>query len=380
MNAAEFRVLLIEDEPAFAVWLRSVLQPIKNPIFRLAHMDRLQKGIEFLKSHPVDVILLDLSLPESWGLETYNTLAQHAPQIPVVVFTSLDDEAVALESMRRGVQDYLVKGKADGAIIARVMHYAIERKHAQEALRQANEKLQKMDEMKSTFISLASHELKTPLTSIKGYLRLVIDGKVGELAAAQKQFFEKIFEAAERLHLLVDDLLDISKIESGHIQMEMKAADIRQLLLDEIEVFMPQAHSKSIELGKTVPDELPFISCDQKWIKEAVDNLISNALKYTPRGGHIAIAAEQAPEGLKIAVTDTGIGIQPQELDRIFQPFHHLYKTGLEGEKSTGLGLSLVKRIMEAHGGKVAVQSQEGKGSTFTLFLPNAKQGQLKPV
>lgn len=379
-NNAGLRVLLIEDELGYAVLLRTLLRDLQNPVFILEHADRLQAGLDFLAGHEVDVILLDLSLPESRGLDTFDTVSQAVPHIPVVIFTNLDDESVAFEAVHRGAQDYLVKGKAEGSMIARVVRYAIERKHAQEELRLANSRLQMLDEMKSTFLSLASHELKTPITIIKGFLHVILEGETGPLTEQQAAFFKRMHQATDRLHKLVDDLLDITKIESGHVRMEMKPTDLGKLIEEEAAGFTIQAGAKEIHLEQEKEPGLKSVECDAHWIKEAVGNLISNALKYTPRGGKIGIGARNDREGVRLFVRDTGIGIKPEDQQKIFEPFQHLRPAGLEGEKSSGLGLTLVKRIVEAHGGKIEIESREGQGAMFTLVLPFVGRGCLKPV
>jgi signal transduction histidine kinase len=167
----------------------------------------------------------------------------------------------------------------------------------------------------------------------------------------------------------VDSLLDITKIELGHVQMNKKFTDLKKLLRDEITAFKVQAESKEIRLEQDIDEALPQIFCDPDQIKEVLDNLLSNAVKYTPRKGKIVIRARRLGQTAQIDIHDTGIGIKKEAQQRIFEPFQHIKKTGLEGEKSTGLGLALVKTIMEAHRGQILLKSREGQGSTFSIRL-----------
>lgn len=237
-------------------------------------------------------------------------------------------------------------------------------------LKEANERLKKLDEIKSNFISAASHELRTPLTSLKGYLETVLLGEVGPINEKQYEFLGYVKESTDRLHRLLNELLDISKIESGQAEMNMDLTPLRDLLKEEIMIFKPQAEEKEISLSLETDEGLRTIYCDADKIREVMDNLISNAVKYTPRKGQIKICARNHGEGVRIEVQDTGIGIKKKDQVRIFEPFQHIEKNGAEGEESTGLGLALVKKIVEAHHGEVQVKSEEGKGSTFTVLLP----------
>ncbi len=237
-------------------------------------------------------------------------------------------------------------------------------------IKEANRRLRDLDEIKSHFISAASHELRTPLTSIKGYVESVLEDEVGPLNEKQREFLGYVKTSTERLHRLLNELLDISKIESGQVKMDKDLTNLKDLLQEEVMIFKAQAGNKNISLNVELDPHLREIYCDADKVKEIMDNLISNAVKYTSKGGHVTIAAKNYGSGIQIDVEDTGIGIQKEDLNRIFEPFQHIEKNGTGDEESTGLGLTLVKRIAEAHEGNVSVKSEEGKGSIFTVVLP----------
>ncbi|MBI4372273.1 MAG: PAS domain S-box protein [Candidatus Omnitrophica bacterium] len=243
-------------------------------------------------------------------------------------------------------------------------------------LKEANERLKKLDELKSHFISAASHELRTPLTSLKGYVEAILQGEVGPINEKQNQFLGYVKEATERLHRLLNDLLDISKIESGQVKMTIDLINLRNLLKEEITVFKPQAHDKEISLSLETDENLQPIYCDADKIREVMDNLVSNAIKYTPRNGKIKIFGHNSKNGVQIEVRDTGIGIRNEDLHRVFEPFQCIEKNGIDREESTGLGLTLVKKIVEAHGGEIRVKSEEGKGSSFSVILPHGSKSE----
>lgn len=237
-------------------------------------------------------------------------------------------------------------------------------------IKEANNRLRELDEIKSHFISAASHELRTPLTSIKGYVEAVLEDEVGPLNEKQKEFLGYVKTSTERLHRLLNELLDISKIESGQVKMNKDRTNVKELLREETMIFKTQAANKEIALTLELDAHLREIYCDADKIKEVMDNLLSNAIKYTGKGGKVKIAAKNFETGVQINIQDTGIGVPKEDLMRIFEPFQHIEKNGTDDEDSTGLGLTLVKRIVEAHDGNVFVKSEEGRGSIFSVILP----------
>lgn len=241
-------------------------------------------------------------------------------------------------------------------------------------LKTANERLQKLDAVKTDFLLAASHELRTPLTAIIGYLKLMMGNKMGELNPVQRESMGHVQTAADRLHRLVNQMLNISRIESGQAPMEIEKADLRDLVKKEVWVFKAEADQKQITLDFVSEPGLPAIDCDTDKIREVTANLLSNALKYTPRQGKVLVAVQRKDDGVEVRVSDTGVGIKPEDQLKIFDPFYRTRESGLEGEASTGLGLALVRRIVEAHHGRVLVESEEGKGSVFAVFLPYRKK------
>ena len=237
-------------------------------------------------------------------------------------------------------------------------------------LKEANERLRELDEMKSDFVSLSWHELKTPLTSIHGYVALLLKGKGGVLTERQKRFLTYVQNKAEHLHHLINSLLNLSKLEAKQIDVKLEPVDVKDLIQQEAKSFQARAGEKQIGLQLEVQSDLKKIYCEPGMIRSVTDNLISNALKFTPRKGSIYISAGNADDGIWIKVQDTGLGIQEEMLEKIFEPFQSVHQAGTDGEQGSGLGLSLVKRIVETHRGDIRVSSFRGSGSTFTIALP----------
>jgi signal transduction histidine kinase len=238
-------------------------------------------------------------------------------------------------------------------------------------LARANEELRKMNEMKSEFVASVAHELRTPLTSIKGYASILAAGKMGTMNPEQKERLERIDRHSSELAKLINDLLDISRIESGKIGMDIKEITLDTLFKNVIEMISPQVLEKDIEIKLTIPKNIITIYADLDHISRVFLNLLSNAIKFTPVKGKIAInLQEENQDYIKVDVSDTGIGISPEELPKIFNEFFRVDNPINREKKGTGLGLSLCKKIIEAHKGKIWVNSTVGKGTTFSITLP----------
>jgi signal transduction histidine kinase len=236
-----------------------------------------------------------------------------------------------------------------------------------------------VDRMKSEFVSTVSHELRTPMTSIKGYVDLLLMGAAGELGASQHRFLEVIKKNAERLKILVDDLLDISRIETGKTQLDLQPVNLSQFVekvnSEHIQGRI-QHENKDVTVTTSVPAGLPYVNGDPEKIMRIMTNLVDNALNYTPEGGEIEIAATTRDDYVYVSISDTGIGISSENQERIFERFFRAEAEEVQQLPGTGLGLSIVHSLVEMHGGELTVDSELGEGSTFTFSLPCADQGQ----
>ncbi len=237
----------------------------------------------------------------------------------------------------------------------------------------ALEEIKTISKRKSDFISAVSHELRTPLTSIKGYASIVASGKLGELPEAAKQRVEKINKHSDNLTALINNLLDISRIESGRVEMKMEAINIKNMADGLADMLAPPMKDKNIQFIVDVPEGLPAAKADKTQLERVFINLIGNAIKFTPAGGKITLEAKQIDGGmLGISVSDTGFGIAEKDLSKIFEEFYRVDNEVNQSVKGTGLGLSLVKYIVEAHKGRLSVASELNKGSSFSFTIPRA--------
>lgn len=230
--------------------------------------------------------------------------------------------------------------------------------------------LQQHDEIKRGVISTVSHQLKTPLTSIRMTIHLLLEEKIGPLTEKQAELLIASREDSDRLHGILNSLLDISRIESGKVRMECRALSPHSVVLDAVEPFQRAAQDQGVALSVDLPDDLPDVWADMTRIGHAFGNLLSNALKYTAAGGKVSVSAKADDEWVHFSISDTGRGIAAKYLPKVFEQFFRVPDQG--AGTGAGLGLAIVKEIVEAHGGTVRVASEEGKGSTFTLSLRRA--------
>lgn len=226
---------------------------------------------------------------------------------------------------------------------------------------------------KSEFLANVSHELRTPLSAVIGFSEIIRDGMAGPVTDEQKEYLADIMESGEHLLQLINDILDLSKIEAGKTELEPAEFDMRELIERSLIMFKEKAFRHRMEVVSSIDDAIGLVVADERRLKQVLFNLLSNSFKFTPDGGRIELTArliQGEPEQIECSVTDTGPGIKEVDKARLFKPFEQLDSTLTKAHEGTGLGLSLCKRIVELHGGKIWVESEVGKGSRFIFKFP----------
>jgi len=245
----------------------------------------------------------------------------------------------------------------------------------QALLTEQNEQLREVDRLKEEFVAVVSHELRTPLTSIRGYLDLVLDGSAGELGEKQRYFLEIADRNSRRLLRLVGDLLLFAQIQAGTFKLRREHVDVVEVARDAVSAVAPAADAKNIEVGLT--DGIPsVVSVDRARLGQVLDNLLSNAVKFTPHGGRVELRVGPRGNGIGIDVADTGMGIPTAEAEHLFERFFRTSNATEQAVPGTGLGLTIVKALVDAHGGRISVDSVEGSGTTFRIDLPGPEAGE----
>jgi signal transduction histidine kinase/DNA-binding response OmpR family regulator len=532
------RVLLVEDNDDDALLIRESLAETKIEIHRA---ERLSSALERLAEGRFDAVLLDLSLPDARGLETISRLRRQAAAVPMVVLTGLDDEEVAMRAVEEGAQDYLIKGRVDGHLLARSLRYAIQRHRTEEILKKRNRELlilQKISEtilgsldlkavlekilaeamasesfdlgnirlldpsgemlevvvnrgyrhpqsgsshralarttdsrqskfgerlfnepcieeqlqqcngfrtlknegvesfimvpvrangevlgtlqlasrkprrfkdeevnllqtignqmgvavqkvklyeetarqalelerankLQADFTAMIAHDLRSPLMNIMGVAEVMIEGMFGSVTREQKKWLARVQSNSQSLVDLVSDFLDVSKLESGYVDISREAVSLAALIQKSVESHRVVALSKKISLHGTADPALPLVHADPRRLEQVLSNLISNAFKFAREGGKVEVEAVPA-EGpmVNVRVRDNGAGIAADEIDQLFEKYRQAGNVKYSSQKGTGLGLVICKMIVEAHGGRIWVESEPAKGSTFYFSLP----------
>ncbi|MCP9494734.1 MAG: sensor histidine kinase [Pyrinomonadaceae bacterium MAG19_C2-C3] len=239
-------------------------------------------------------------------------------------------------------------------------------------LEAANTRLRDVSQMKEEFLALTTHDLRSPLAVISGVINFFTSGRLGDLTAEQKKMVGMMERNAASLIELVNDLLDASKLESGSLRLDFAAVNLKNVIDEVCETMEPLAREKEIMMGDFLPADLPPVWADANKLRRILVNLISNALKFTGRSGAIDITADHTGDTVRVAVSDTGVGIAPEDLSRLFDKYEQARSRSTRNEKGTGLGLYITKQLVELHNGTITVQSELGKGSMFAFTLPVA--------
>jgi signal transduction histidine kinase len=258
----------------------------------------------------------------------------------------------------------LLKTFADQAVIA------IQNARLFREIQDKSRQLEVANKHKSEFLANMSHELRTPLNAIIGFSEVLLEKMFGEINAKQQDYLSDIHSSGRHLLALINDILDLSKIEAGRMELEPSDFDVPTALQNAMTLVRERAQRHGIALSLQIDPAVRELRADERKFKQILVNLLSNAVKFTPDGGRVALRARPVESGLEVSVSDTGIGIAPEDQEKVFEEFRQVggdYKTKQEG---TGLGLALARRFVELHGGVIGVQSELGKGATFTFTIP----------
>jgi signal transduction histidine kinase len=535
------RVLLVEDNEDDALLIREALSETNLEIERA---ERLSTALARLIEGGVDAVLLDLSLPDAHGLDTIDRVLSKASGVPIVVLTGFNDEEAAVKAVERGAQDYLIKGQADGHLLARSLRYAVQRHRIEESLKERNRELlavrtisetvlasldlqpvlekileqamiigafdlgnirlldasgemlevvvtrgyrdpqnvlshrrilqslqfaqsshfrelifmqacveehvqgckglrtfknegvesfvqvpvraesevlgiiqlasrtprtfkreevnlletignqigiavqrsrlyeetkrqarelEKANQLQADFVAMIAHDLRSPLMNISGAAEVMMKGMFGGVNDEQERWLGKILANSHSLVDLVSDFLDVAKLEAGYIQLALEPMDLRELIDKSLDNFFFLAQKKQIALTKSVPGFVPLVQGDRRRLEQVINNLMSNAINFTPAEGRIELGLARADDAqVNVWVKDSGVGIAHSEITKLFEKYRQCSNIMESGHKGTGLGLVICKMVVQAHGGRIWVESEQGKGSKFSFSLPAA--------
>jgi len=373
------KIILIEDNPDHVLFTQRILKQVDEKF----QIDAVREGREALvkiSESAYDLVICDYRLPDLTGLEILRKIREIGRDLPFIVVTSAGSEKVAVELMKEGAYDYVVKDSTYQDTLPIVIQRAIERcyankekKRLEKELQQSNEKLKEMYAIKSDFTSMVSHELRTPLTAIKEAIAIVLDGSVGETNADQKEFLNMAKSNIDRLKRLIDDVLDFSKLESRRLKFKMQDADINLIVKEVTASQKSVVEERKLYLNSELQATIPKVKLDPDRISQVLYNLIGNAIKFTKSGG-VTVSTRDVLQGgedvIEVCIKDTGEGIRKEDLSKLFQKFQQLGDANQRKTGGTGLGLAISRDIVEQHGGSIWVESEYGKGSEFKFTIP----------
>jgi DNA-binding response OmpR family regulator len=442
------RILAVDDS---ATYLAEVAMMLREEGYDVVSARSGDEALELLAAQSMDCILLDLLMPGLSGRETCRRIKSvpAVRHIPLIIVTAVEDRTALFDALEAGADDYIQKSPEFDVLKARVRaqlrrkqfeddnrrirldqyHVELEAAEARAAkvlannraelllmveqknqalqaanmelrnrqleIAQTNLELASANQAKTEFLAAMSHELRTPLVAILGFSELLVSGKVGELTPQQREYVGYMGESGTHLLALINDLLDVSKIEAGKVELDLEPVDLDGLLIDTVEIVRERALARGVRLEVNGSGRSEPLLVDRRRLKQIAYNLLSNAVKFTPEGGQVSLRAslvdrQQAATGLpgfetgvrtplpdselqgfaEISVRDTGIGISAEDMDLLFTPFTQIKSNLTRTSEGTGLGLVIVSRLVELHGGAVAVTSTPGTGSCFSIWLP----------
>lgn len=334
-----------------------------------------ETALRMVQKRKPDLILLDIMMPGMTGFETCEHLKSSAStaDIPVIFLSALTETDTKVKGFEVGGVDYITKPFQESEVLARVhVHLKIRRLEMERDKHIST--LTELNSEKDRLMQIVSHDLRSPLGGIRGLAEILLESDEQVNAATVREFSKIITNTVDGLLELVNDLLDLAKIESGNVNMNFTEFDFSETIKYASDLVRLVALKKGVFLTADYPDEPLRIRADEPKLKQTINNLLSNAIKFTPKGGNVEIAVEkeQSPDSknLLITVTDSGMGIPPDMLKNVFEKFGEHQRNGTHGEKGSGLGLSIVKRFVELHGGTVRVDSRVGEGTSFHITLP----------
>ena len=385
LHQPALKLLLVEDNPDHAVLARGAILKSERHKYEVGVVGSVDQAIGKLETEPVHMVISDYHLPGKNGLELLGWLNERKFDIPFIMMTGMGDEKTAVRAMREGADNYIVKDDTYLTVLPHIVdetflkdlavkekeRYELEIREKNVQLERANRELKKLDQLKSDFIASVSHDIRTPLNSVRESIALILDGVVNPIEEKGKKVLEIAKRSIDRLGGMINDLLDFSKLEAGKMRLHIEPHDIQILADDVLNSLKPLADKKQIRLEFSPVRDFPKVACDADRVIQVLTNLMGNAIKFTPKKGCVTVRVEKTNEQkVKIIVSDTGIGIAQEDLGRIFERFEQVKGVSSNEVKGTGLGLAICKELARLHGGDVWAESELGKGSQFIVLLP----------
>ena len=374
------RVLLIDDDRDDYLLTRDLFAELPGGRFHLDYVATYEEGLASIRQGGYDVCLLDYRLGPRTGLELLREVHDNGCGIPIILLTGQGEYAIDREAMRAGAVDYLEKAGLTPTILERSIRYALQQRRHEaeleqkvrertEELAEANARLREEARRKNDFIAMLAHELRNPLAPIRNALEIMrLTGNDRDAVEQGRAMLERQVGQMVRL---IDDLLDVSRITTGKLRVQPEPILLGAVLEAAVEISRPALENAGLSFHLNLPKEPIHLRADPVRLSQVFSNLLNNAAKYTPAGGSVSLTAEKTDAQVIVRIRDTGVGIPREMLPEVFDLFTQIDKNLNRSQGGLGIGLALVRRLVELHGGVVAVQSEgPGRGAEFSVRLP----------
>ena len=382
-KSATATIVVVEDEVGARATLCGILE---DAGYEVIGLERGSEALEAIRSSAFDIIITDIRLPDVGGREILELAKEINPDAAVIMMTGYASVETAVDAVNQGAYAYFVKPvdpdeiKTTIANALRHQRLLQENKRLVDSLQrsnkllfEANEELMQATQAKSEFLAHMSHELRTPLNVIIGFSELLLDEVPGKINEEQRRCLNDILGGGNNLLNLINDILDLSKIESGKMELSLRNFSLSGVIEALRSVMLPILGQRDQSLDIEMEEGLPQVYADKAKVRQVLLNLLSNSTKFTPDGGKLKIEAAREDERCRVSVIDNGIGIKPENQEKIFEEFCQIESPLTEEKGGTGLGLAIARQIVERHGGRIWVDSDYGQGSRFNFTLPLAK-------
>jgi len=355
------KALVVEDSEVFRLFVSSLLH---RQMFQVEDFPDAESALEYIEKHnDVSMVVIDYALPGMDGIELTRRIREkyEKDELVIIGLSSVSDEMLTPRYIKSGANEFITKPFGLEAFFSRINHQA-EVFESIRALRKANE-------IKNQFLGMAAHDLRTPINSIRGLTSMLAEGMCGKLTEDQREIVGYINEANDQMNALVGDLLDVSVIESGKLQLKKRMWNLKSVVEERVRIQGFAARKKGIQITCDL-SKLSDFEFDRGRVGQVLDNLLSNAVKFSPKNAVVSVSMRLEGNDALVCVTDQGEGIPPDEAQLLFNTFQTTSVQPTDGEPSTGLGLAIVRKIVTNHGGKVWAESEYGSGATFCFTLP----------
>ena len=376
------RIVHVDDDLIEHTLVRKQLSSLEHLDFEITAIESFPEALACLMGASFDIGLIDYHLGAYDGLKLIGKLGGRLCPTPLVVLTGRGDYSIDVEATNAGAFDYLDKNELTPALLertirnVRVQHETEQQlRESESLLRQAKTEAESANRAKSEFLARMSHDLRTPLNAILGFSELIQKQCLGPIGKKKYlSYAGDIHESGQILLSMINDILDLSKVEAGNFELHETDIVIDDLISTVLKLVEPSAGLATLSVRANLGKNLPLLRADLQMVERMLFNLLSNSLKFTPAGGQIVIHAEASEDGLRLTVEDNGIGIAPNKIEQIQEPFAQL-SDSLEPSSGTGLGLAIIRTFIEMHGGTLSVKSELGSGTRAILAFPTQRLG-----